>query len=120
MYNKSMFDLSLAARPASHYIFSWPQAPVQGEKFILICVVEKFFPSDIAVAWFRNRQPVEKVTQFGPFPCKGDFYSLWSQTEFNLTKDDEGAIYTCQIKHSSFGNVKELSYQINLHGKMYA
>lgn len=119
MWN-NMFILSLTARPASYYIFSWPQAPAEGEKFILICVVEKFYPNDIDLVWFRNRQTVEKVTQFGPFPCEGDFYSVWSQTEFNLSRDDEGAIFTCQIKHRSFGNVEELSYQINLQGKMCA
>ncbi|KAH0619127.1 hypothetical protein JD844_018817 [Phrynosoma platyrhinos] len=104
----------VTARPASHYIFSSPQLPVQGEKLILTCVVEKFYPKDIALVWFRNGQPIEEVTQFGPFPCESDFYSVWSQTEFILTKDKEGAIYTCQIQHSSFGNVEELSYEINL------
>ncbi|KAJ7332003.1 hypothetical protein JRQ81_014183 [Phrynocephalus forsythii] len=108
--------IHVTARPASCYIFSSPQLPVQGEKLILTCVVEKFYPRDIALDWFRNGQPVEEVTQFGPFSCETDFYSVWSQTEFILTKDKEGAIYTCQIKHSSFGNVEELSYEINLQG----
>nr|XP_034957818.1 tyrosine-protein phosphatase non-receptor type substrate 1-like [Zootoca vivipara] len=110
------FDLYFAARPASHYIFSSPQVPIQGDKLILICVVEKFYPKDITLDWFRNGQPIEEVTQFGPFPCESDFYSIWSQTEFILTRDEEGAIYTCRIKHSSFGNVEELSYEINLQG----
>nr|XP_020635089.1 tyrosine-protein phosphatase non-receptor type substrate 1-like [Pogona vitticeps] len=108
--------IHVTARPASHYIFSSPQLPVQGEKLILTCVVEKFYPRNIALDWFRNGQPVEEVTQFGPFSCETGFYSIWSQIEFILTKDKEGAIYTCQIKHSSFGNVEELSYEINLKG----
>ncbi|XP_062834975.1 immunoglobulin gamma-1 heavy chain-like [Anolis carolinensis] len=106
----------VTARPATHYIFSSPQLPVQGEKLILTCVVEKFYPKNIDLVWFRNGHPVEEVTQFGPFPCESNFYSVWSQTEFTLTKDNEGAIYTCQIHHSSFGNVEELSYEINLQG----
>ncbi|KAL8179446.1 UNVERIFIED_CONTAM: hypothetical protein K2H54_066550 [Gekko kuhli] len=108
--------IHVTARPASHYIFIWPQAPVPGEKLILICVVEKFYPKDIALDWFRNGQPVQSVVQFGPFPCESDFYSVWSQIEFILTTDEEGAIYTCQLKHSGFGNVEELSYEINLQG----
>lgn len=90
-----------------------------GKKLILICVVEKFYPKDIALDWFRNGQPIQSVVQFGPFPCESDFYSVWSQVEFILTTDEEGAIYTCQLKHSSFGNVEELSYEINLQGRLF-
>ncbi|CAM4653959.1 unnamed protein product [Caretta caretta] len=108
--------LSVTARPASLYITSWPQAPTVGEKLILSCVVEKFYPKNITLTWFRNGQLVSDVTQFGPFPCEIDYFSVWSQTEFMLTNEEEGAVYICQIKHSSFGNIEELFYEVNLQG----
>lgn len=37
-----------------------------------------------------------------------------------LTSEEEGAVYICQIKHSSFGNIEELFYEVNLQGKMHA
>lgn len=69
--------------------------------------------------WFQNGHVVGDVTRFGPFPCEADYYSLWSQIEFILTSDEEGAIYTCQIIHSSFGNTEELFYEINMQGKIH-
>ncbi|XP_075071400.1 uncharacterized protein LOC142160397 [Mixophyes fleayi] len=108
--------INVAARPKKTYITSWPQIPRIGETLILSCIVEKFYPKLITITWLKNGQSLTNVTQFGPFPCENIYYSVWSQTDFLLTADDDGVIFTCQISHSSLGKIEELSYEINLKG----
>ncbi|KAG9474693.1 hypothetical protein GDO78_004807, partial [Eleutherodactylus coqui] len=103
-------------RPKKSYISSWPPDPRAGDTVTLSCVVERFYPKPIAVTWLRNGQAQSSVTQFGPFSCDNDCYSVWSQIDLPLTEEEDGAVYTCQISHLSLRSVEELSYEINAQG----
>ncbi|XP_040291730.1 CD276 antigen-like [Bufo bufo] len=109
-------QINVAARPKKSYITSWPQDPQRGDKLTLSCIVERFYPKPIAVTWLRNGQVQSGVTQFGPFPCENEYYSIWSQTELTLTEEEDGLMYTCQISHLSLRRIEELSYEINAQG----
>ncbi|KAE8576367.1 hypothetical protein XENTR_v10004152 [Xenopus tropicalis] len=108
--------INITARPKKCYITSWPLVPQLGERLVLSCIAEKFYPMEISLTWLKNGQLVTDVTSFGPFLCEDDYYSMWSQTELLLTEEDDGLIYTCQINHMSFGKIEELTYEINLKG----
>ncbi|XP_069506250.1 signal-regulatory protein beta-1-like [Ambystoma mexicanum] len=112
----NQFPPAQETQPSSHLITCWPRVPAIGENLTLTCMVEKFYPKDITLTWLKNGLPIQRSTQFGPFSCERSFFSVWSQMSFPLTKDDEGHVYTCQINHSSFRKIKELSYEINLKG----
>lgn len=104
------------ARPNKMYITSSPLVPRAGEKLALSCIVEKFYPKPISLSWVKNRSALTNVTQYGPFPCDNDYYSVWSQVEFILSEKDDGAIFICQISHNSLGSPEEVSFEINLKG----
>ncbi|OCT60126.1 hypothetical protein XELAEV_18046146mg [Xenopus laevis] len=108
--------INITARPKKCYITSWPLVPQLGERLVLSCIVEKFYPMEISLTWLKNGQLVTDVTSFGPFLCEDDYCSIWSQTELLLTEEDDGLIYTCLINHMSFGKIEELNYEINLKG----
>ncbi|XP_063819202.1 tyrosine-protein phosphatase non-receptor type substrate 1-like [Pseudophryne corroboree] len=108
--------IHVVARPKRSYITSWPQVPQAGKPLTLTCIVEKFYPKMITITWLKNGQSLTNIIPLGPFPCENDYYTAWSQTDFLLTEDDDGAIFTCQISHSSLGKIEELSYEINLKG----
>lgn len=100
------------------YITSSPLVPRAGEKLALSCIVEKFYPKPISLSWVKNRSALTNVTQYGPFPCDNDYYSVWSQVEFILSEKDDGAIFICQISHNSLGSPEEVSFEINLKGEI--
>ncbi|KAM4030692.1 uncharacterized protein ACNLHF_018348 isoform 2-T2 [Anomaloglossus baeobatrachus] len=105
-----------SARPKKSYITSWPQDPRMGGKLTLSCIVERFYPKPIKITWLRNGQVQSGATQFGPFPCEDDYYSVWSQIDLTVTEEEVGVMYTCQINHISLRGIEELSYEVNAQG----
>ncbi|KAM4031894.1 LOW QUALITY PROTEIN: tyrosine-protein phosphatase non-receptor type substrate 1-like [Anomaloglossus baeobatrachus] len=108
--------VNVAARPKKSYITSWPQDPRMGGKLTLSCIVERFYPKPIKITWLRNGQVQSGATQFGPFPCEDDYYSVWSQIDLTVTEEEVGVMYTCQINHISLRGIEELSYEVNAQG----
>ncbi|XP_030634100.1 uncharacterized protein LOC115815282 [Chanos chanos] len=111
--------LNVKARPSLLHISSLPQIPEVGKVLVLCCRVEKFYPEDIKVEWYKqNGEMVQKFTQFGPFSDHERLYSLWSTTELTVTTVDDGTVCTCRLYHSSFPapQYKDVTYHINTQG----
>ncbi|MBN3321655.1 NR3L1 protein, partial [Atractosteus spatula] len=110
--------LKVTVRPSFFQISSLPPIPELQKPLVLCCRMEKFYPGSVSLEWFRDGQAVKDVTQFGPFEDSGQLYSVWSQSQLTVTKEDEGAVYTCCVRHDSFPEpgFREISYELNLQG----
>ncbi|MBN3289642.1 IGHG2 protein, partial [Polypterus senegalus] len=93
--------LKILVRPSHFQIESVPRIPMPEQNLVLSCRAERFYPKVISLKWFKDELPVKGVTQFGPFLDGGKLYSVWSQTEFLVSSNDQGAIYTCRVHHGS-------------------
>lgn len=114
-HNLSSYSL---VRPSYCQITSLPHIPEPGKQLVLCCRTEQFYPRAITLKWFRDELLVEQFTQFGPFQDRGGLYSVWNQIELTVSKNDHKVVYTCRVYHESFTGFKELSYRINLQGKV--
>ncbi|XP_039591727.1 uncharacterized protein LOC120515071 [Polypterus senegalus] len=108
--------LKILVRPSHFQIESVPRIPMPEQNLVLSCRAERFYPKVISLKWFKDELPVKGVTQFGPFLDGGKLYSVWSQTEFLVSSNDQGAIYTCRVHHGSLTGFREITYKINLQG----
>ncbi|XP_059186132.1 uncharacterized protein LOC131969033 [Centropristis striata] len=105
--------------PSFLQISSIPQIPKVERLLVLCCRVENFHPQDIELEWFRNDgEPVGQFTHFGPFSDHNHLYSVWSKIQLVMAREDESAIYTCRVYHSSFAapGYKDVLYHINTQG----
>uniref|UniRef100_A0A3B4YWE8 Ig-like domain-containing protein n=1 Tax=Seriola lalandi dorsalis TaxID=1841481 RepID=A0A3B4YWE8_SERLL len=96
-----------------------PQVPRVERLLVLCCRVENFFPQDVSLEWSRNDgEQVRTVTHFGPFSNRSRLYSVWSKIQLVMAREDERAIYTCRIYHSSFPEpgFRDVLYHINTQG----
>lgn len=108
--------------PSFLQISSIPQIPKAERLLVLCCRVEKFYPQDIYLEWSRNDgEEVRTITHFGPFsgPHSGSrLFSMWSKIQLVMAREDERAVYTCRVYHSSFSDsgYKDAQYYINTQG----
>uniref|UniRef100_A0AAV2M686 Ig-like domain-containing protein n=1 Tax=Knipowitschia caucasica TaxID=637954 RepID=A0AAV2M686_KNICA len=106
-------------QPSFLQVSSIPQIPKVQRLLVLCCRVENFYPSNINLEWFRNDgEPVPPATYYGPFSDHSHLYSVWSKIQLTMATEDESAVYTCRVYHSSFGppGYKDALYHINTHG----
>ncbi|KAJ8260095.1 hypothetical protein GJAV_G00176990 [Gymnothorax javanicus] len=106
------------AYPSILQISSMPHIPEMGKLLVLCCRVEKFYPNDIHLEWSRQGEPVQNVTQFGPFPDTDSKHSVWGKTELMVAKEDNHTVFTCRVYHDSFHEpgYEDVTYQINMDG----
>ncbi|KAG7237743.1 hypothetical protein INR49_031860, partial [Caranx melampygus] len=100
-------------------IISIPQVPKVERLLVLCCRVEKFYPQEISLEWSRNDgEEVRTVTHFGPFSDHSRLYSVWSKIQLVMAQEDERAVYTCRVYHSSFPSpgFRDVLYHINTQG----
>ncbi|TKS71178.1 Natural cytotoxicity triggering receptor 3 ligand 1 B7 -like protein 6 [Collichthys lucidus] len=105
--------------PSFLQISSIPQIPKVERLLVLCCRVENFYPQHIELEWSRNDgEKVCTVTHFGPFSDHNRLYSMWSKIELVMAREDEKAVYTCRVYHSSFSapGYKDVLYHINTQG----
>ncbi|KAL0977842.1 hypothetical protein UPYG_G00162030 [Umbra pygmaea] len=105
--------------PAFLQISSIPQIPKVEKSLVLCCRVEKFYPEQFDLEWTRNDgEKVGSVTNYGPFSDHECLYSVWSKIELVMAQEDERAVYTCRVYHSSFPGpgYKDALYHINTQG----
>uniref|UniRef100_A0A8C6UM75 Ig-like domain-containing protein n=1 Tax=Neogobius melanostomus TaxID=47308 RepID=A0A8C6UM75_9GOBI len=110
----------LIVEPTFLQISSIPQIPKVQRLLVLCCRVENFYPSEIYLEWSRNDgEPVHSATHYGPFSDHSHLYSMWSKIQLTMAAEDESAVYTCRVYHSSFSvpGYKDVHYHINTKGK---
>lgn len=108
--------------PSFLQISSIPQIPKVQRLLVLCCRVENFYPSHIYLEWSRNDgEPVHPATQYGPFSDHSHLYSMWSKIQLTMATEDESAVYTCRVYHSSLAapGYEDVHYHINTQGKAY-
>ncbi len=106
-------------QPSFLQISSTPQIPEVGKSLVLCCRVENFYPDDVELEWSRNDgEQVQTVTHFGPFSDQNQLYSMWSKIQLVMAREDERAVYTCRVYHSSFSDLgyKDVLYTISTQG----
>uniref|UniRef100_A0A3P8TNU0 Ig-like domain-containing protein n=1 Tax=Amphiprion percula TaxID=161767 RepID=A0A3P8TNU0_AMPPE len=103
--------------PSFLQISSIPQIPEVERLLVLCCRVENFYPQDVHLEWSRSDgEQVRTVTHFGPFPDHSSgLFSVWSKIQLLMAREDEKAVYTCRVYHSSFPTpgYKDVRYHIN-------
>lgn len=105
--------------PSFLQISSIPQIPKVQRLLVLCCRVENFYPSEIYMEWSRNDgEPVHPATHYRPFSDHSHLYSIWSKIQLTMATEDESAVYTCRVYHSSFTapGYKDVHYHINTQG----
>ncbi|KAM7423373.1 hypothetical protein PAMA_011097 [Pampus argenteus] len=111
--------VGLKVEPSFLQISSIPQIPKVERLLVLCCRVENFYPQDILLEWSRNDgEEVRTITHFGPFSDHNRLYSVWSKIQLVMAREDERAVYTCRVYHSSFltPGYKDISFHINTQG----
>ncbi|XP_026023461.1 signal-regulatory protein beta-1-like [Astatotilapia calliptera] len=111
--------VKVKVEPSFLKISSIPQIPKVERLLVLCCRVENFYPQDIDLEWYRNDgEKVHLVTHFGPFSDQSRLYNVWSKIELIMAIEDERAMYTCRVYHSSFQapGYKDVFYHINTQG----
>ncbi|TNN88259.1 Natural cytotoxicity triggering receptor 3 ligand 1 [Liparis tanakae] len=91
----------------------------RGKTFSRKTTVRNFYPRDIDLEWSRSDgEQVRTATHFGPFADHNRLYSVWSEIHLRMAREDERAVYTCRIYHSSFPapGYKDVLYHINTQG----
>ncbi|XP_078105480.1 EKC/KEOPS complex subunit TP53RK isoform X1 [Sander vitreus] len=111
--------VQVKVEPSFLQISSIPQIPKVERLLVLCCRVENFYPQDVDLEWSRNDgEQVCTVTHFGPFSDHNRLFSVWSKIELVMAREDESAVYTCRVYHSSFPapGYKDVLYHINTKG----
>ncbi|KAF1392206.1 hypothetical protein PFLUV_G00050180 [Perca fluviatilis] len=111
--------VQVKVEPSFLQISSIPQIPKVERLLVLCCRVENFYPQDIDLEWSRNDgEQVCTVKHFGPFSDHNRLFSVWSKIELVMAREDESAVYTCRVYHSSFSapGYKDVLYHINTQG----
>ncbi|XP_038550689.1 uncharacterized protein LOC119884331 isoform X1 [Micropterus salmoides] len=111
--------VQVKVEPSFLQISSIPQIPKVEKLLVLCCRVENFYPQHVDLEWSRNDgEQVHTVTNFGPFSDHNSLYSVWSEIQLVMAREDERAVYTCRVYHSSFPPLgyKDVLYHINTQG----
>ncbi|KAL6118290.1 uncharacterized protein ACO6RY_03120 [Pungitius sinensis] len=68
-----------------------------GEKNLLICHVNGFYPAPVTFSWTKNQENVTEGTSRSiPFPNKDATFNQFSTLEFTPKLGD---IYSCRVEH---------------------
>ncbi|XP_029908277.1 signal-regulatory protein beta-1-like [Myripristis murdjan] len=111
--------VKVKVEPSFLQISSIPQIPKAERLLVLCCRVENFYPADVHLEWSRNDgEQVRTITHFGPFSDHRGLYSVWSKIQLVMAREDERAVYTCRVYHSSFPapGYRDVLYHINTQG----
>ncbi|XP_007885686.2 uncharacterized protein LOC103174893 [Callorhinchus milii] len=95
--------LQVKAFPILNTIVSDPPNSVVGEKLTLSCKVHSFYPKEIVVRWFKDKDLIEtdevlKITQGS---LEKNVFELTSQYAFTVSLLDLKCVYKCEVNHES-------------------
>ncbi|NWR45285.1 SIRBL protein, partial [Regulus satrapa] len=93
-------EVSVQAKPSSPLVSGPEQRAQPGQSVPFTCTTGGFFPGDIGVKWFKNRDPmmaaVPQVNKSGV-----NTYNMSSTVMLTLQKDDVPSRVSCEVQHST-------------------
>uniref|UniRef100_A0A4W3JEE1 Ig-like domain-containing protein n=1 Tax=Callorhinchus milii TaxID=7868 RepID=A0A4W3JEE1_CALMI len=89
--------------PVEKFVKLDPPNSVVGEKLTLSCKVHSFYPKEIVVRWFKDKDLIEtdevlKITQGS---LEKNVFELTSQYAFTVSLLDLKCVYKCEVNHES-------------------
>ncbi|NWT19107.1 SHPS1 phosphatase, partial [Vireo altiloquus] len=105
-------EVSVQAKPSPPLVSGPEQRAMPGQSVPFNCTTGGFFPKDIGVKWFRNKDIMSaqppNVTEW---PVKS--YNMSSTVTVPLQKDDVRSQLFCEVHHSTLQSPLRGSYQLS-------
>ncbi|XP_056363454.1 signal-regulatory protein beta-1-like [Oenanthe melanoleuca] len=105
-------EVSVQAKPSPVLVSGPEQRAVPGQSVPFTCTTGGFFPKEIGVKWFKNKNPmVAQQPQVTEWSLKT--YNLSSTVRVTLQKDDVPSELTCEVQHSTLPAPLRGSFQLS-------
>ncbi|XP_056363451.1 tyrosine-protein phosphatase non-receptor type substrate 1-like isoform X2 [Oenanthe melanoleuca] len=105
-------EVSVQAKPSPVLVSGPEQRAVPGQSVPFTCTSGGFFPKEIGVKWFKNKNPmVAQQPQVTEWSLKT--YNLSSTVRVTLQKDDVPSELTCEVQHSTLPAPLRGSFQLS-------
>ncbi|KAM7038319.1 signal-regulatory protein beta-1-like [Acridotheres tristis] len=105
-------EVSVQAKPSSPLVSGPEQRVSLGQSVSFNCTTGGFFPKEILVKWFKNRDPMmaqqPQITEWGV-----KTYNVSSTVMVTLQKDDVPSQLTCEVQHSTLPAPLRGSFQLS-------
>ncbi|NXR68028.1 SIRBL protein, partial [Rhadina sibilatrix] len=105
-------EVSVQARPSPLLVSGPEQRAEPGQSVPFTCTTGGFFPKEIGVKWFKNKDPmgvqVPQVTEGGV-----KTYNMSSTAMVTLQKDDVRSQLFCEVQHSTLQEPLRGRYQLS-------
>ncbi|NXB19068.1 SHPS1 phosphatase, partial [Rhagologus leucostigma] len=105
-------EVSVQAKPSPPLVSGPEQRAIPGQSVPFTCTAGGFFPKEIGVKWFKNKDPMlaqpPSVTEW---PVKS--YNVSSTVMVTLQKGDVLSRLTCEVQHSTLPAPLRGTYQLS-------
>ncbi|NWY73278.1 SHPS1 phosphatase, partial [Erithacus rubecula] len=105
-------EVSVQAKPSPVLVSGPEQRAVPGQTVPFTCTTGGFFPKEIEVKWFKNKNPISgqqpQVTEW-----RLKTYNMSSTVRVILQKDDVPSQLTCEVQHSTLSAPLRGSFQLS-------
>ncbi|XP_044281791.1 natural cytotoxicity triggering receptor 3 ligand 1 isoform X2 [Varanus komodoensis] len=95
----------------------------RGKEKILSCKVNKFYPEVIDIKWEKNSKHTsdkmispEDIHRVAPVENRDGTFNATSNLRLQPTLQDDGSVYICIVKHSSFPRHSSLNVTLKVTG----
>ncbi|NWS87226.1 SHPS1 phosphatase, partial [Toxostoma redivivum] len=105
-------EVSVQAKPSPPLVSGPEQRVTPGQSVPFTCMTAGFFPKEIGVKWFKNRDPMmaqqPQVTEW-----RVKTYHMSSTVMVTLQKEDVPSQLTCEVQHSTLLAPLRGSFQLS-------
>ncbi|NXH65456.1 SIRBL protein, partial [Rhabdornis inornatus] len=105
-------EVSVQAKPSPLVVSGPEQRVMPGHSVPFNCTTGGFFPKEIGVKWFKNKDPMmaqqPQVTEW-----RVKTYNMSSTVMVTLQKDDVPSQLTCEVQHSTLPAPLRGSFQLS-------
>ncbi|NXN88801.1 SIRBL protein, partial [Bombycilla garrulus] len=105
-------EVSVQAQPSPPVVSGPEQRGSPGQSVPFTCTTGGFFPKDIGVKWFKNKDP---MTAQQPQVTESELktYSMSSTAQVALQKDDVRSQLVCEVQHPTLPAPLQGSFQLS-------
>ncbi|NWV88273.1 SHPS1 phosphatase, partial [Machaerirhynchus nigripectus] len=105
-------EVSVQAKPSPPLVSGPVQRAMPGQSVPFTCTTGGFFPKEIGVKWFKNKDPMlAQLPQVTEWPVKS--YNVSSTVMVTLQKDDVRSQLICEVQHSTLAAPLHGRYQLS-------